>query len=374
MNRLVLVLSLSLLVNPMLLWAGEVAQARIYCLSLRFQTATTKVFGLAYTLDLATGSADSPNGELAPLDLQQTVQGSGFVLFDPTLATDITGSISFNRPPDTDDNTNGFPDFFEVSQPVSATSTQGSFQVDGDFEEGTVKATWKRDAGSRTGTCTLHLEGSMFGALPDFTHTFELLEYTGVMNYTPGSTNVTGGISLAQSDNLSNTLAGALEFAKVETNRFNEFTLQVGNWTNAAAQTLSFTNSYFQRDLAVNTNYYGLVIFDDGDPNTPESDYRLWVLSIDDANDANGNGIPDFSDDPVVTPGRPPLLKLEKAASNLLLSISGEIGTVHDVQEIASLMQTNWTTTLSLTLTNDPQIVQLPLPTNAASFWRVHVP
>src|SRR5207244_4660457 len=105
MNRFVFFLSLSLLANPVLAFGGETAQARIFCLSLRFQTATTKVFGLAYTLDLTTGSTDSPNGELAPLDLQQTVHGSGFVLYDPTLATDITGSISFNRPPDTDDNT-----------------------------------------------------------------------------------------------------------------------------------------------------------------------------------------------------------------------------------------------------------------------------
>src|SRR5678815_1571734 len=164
-----------------------------------------------YTLDLTSGSNTSPNGELVDLDLQQTVHGSGFVLRDPILATDITGSITFERPPDTDDNTSGFPDFFEVSQPVNTTTTQGSFTVDGDFEEGTVKATWKRDAGSRTGTCTLHLEGSMFGALPDFTHTFELLEYTGVLNYTPGSTNVTGAINLVQSDNSPNMLAGTLE-------------------------------------------------------------------------------------------------------------------------------------------------------------------
>ncbi|MEO8428308.1 MAG: hypothetical protein ABI651_14455 [Verrucomicrobiota bacterium] len=374
MNRLVLFLSLSLLTNPVLVFGGEVAQARIFCLSLRFQTATTKLFGQSYTLDLATGSTTSPNGELAPLDLEQSVHGSGFILRDPILATDITGSISFDRPPYADENTNGFADFFEVSQHVSTTTTQGTFQVDGDFEEGTVKATWKRDAGSRTGTCTLHLEGSTFGALPDFTHTFELLEYTGTFNYTPGSTNVTGAINLAQSDNPTNTLVGALEFIKVETNRFNEFTLQIGAWTNAAMQMLSFTNSYFQRDLDLNTNYFGLVIFDDGEPTTPEADYRLWILSIDDSNDANGNGIPDFSDDPAGTPARPPLLKLEKAAANLLLSISGEIGKVHEVQEITSLIQTNWTTTLSLTLTNDLQVVQLPLPTNSASFWRVRVP
>jgi hypothetical protein len=78
-------------------------------------------------------------------------------------------------------------------------------------------------------------------------------------------------------------------------------------------------------------------------------------------------------DDPTGTPGRPLLLK-RKLTSNLLLSISGEIGRVHEVQEIASLIQTNWATTLSLTLTNDPQVVQLPLPTNAATFWRVRVP
>ena len=47
---------------------------------------------------------------------------------------------------------------------------------------------------------------------------------------------------------------------------------------------------------------------------------------------------------------------------------------MYEIQRIESLSQTNWTVVLSpLTVTNDPQTVLLPLPTNATSYWRVRV-
>ena len=146
-------------------------------------------------------------------------------------------------------------------------------------------------------------------------------------------------------------------------------------WTNASSQTIHIGNDIdsFLRDLTLKTNYYGFVDFDDGDPNTPDPDYLTWVLSIDDPNDSNGNGIPDFSDDPGPIVERKPALSLSLGSTNLLLSIRQGLGLACEIQRINSLGQTNWTAVSSLTLTNDPQSVPLSLPTNTASFWRLRV-
>jgi hypothetical protein len=143
-------------------------------------------------------------------------------------------------------------------------------------------------------------------------------------------------------------------------------------WTNAASQTLSFTSKVFSRNTSLHTNYAGNVFFADGDPSTASPDYQPWVLSIDDTNDANANGIPDFSDDPAsVTPPRAPHLSLTLGSTNLLLTISGSVGHTNQIQEIGSLTSTNWQMTQSFLLTNDPQVVSLPLPAGTPKFWRV---
>jgi hypothetical protein len=116
------------------------------------------------------------------------------------------------------------------------------------------------------------------------------------------------------------------------------------------------------------TNYGGYFDFDDWDPNTTDPDYVTWGLSIDDTNDFNHNGIPDFSDDPSA---RRPLFSLTVTASNLLFTIHGDVGHPHQVQESLILPATNWQTVASVTLTNDPQLVAVVLPTTRLKFWRV---
>jgi hypothetical protein len=208
--------------------------------------------------------------------------------------------------------------------------------------------------------------------LGTYTCPFTVLEYTGPLTYTTGSNTVSATISLTQTGNSANTLQGPVIFVKSSTDHFNTLTNQPGVWTNAALQTLSFDSEIFSRGIPTwPTNYIGYVFFADGDPTTASSDYQLWVLSIDDTNDANANGIPDFSDDPAsVTPPRAPLLSLALGKTNLLLTISGSVGHTNQIQEIASLTLTNWQTTLSFLLTNDPQVISLPLPTGTSKFWR----
>ena len=350
--------------------AAGMAQARIFCLSLRFQRGPD-MFGL-YALDLSTISLDTPNGELAPT-FETTNHFSGFRISEPDTGELVEeGEIDLDTPDFADANGNGFDDFFEVSQPVSAASSGG---YSSPIHSGTVKATWSRAAGSKDGTCVLNLKSSVFGPLGDFTHTFELLEYTGPLNYTPAATNVTGAVNLRQTGDPSSQFTGPIEFIKSPINRFDELNLRHSVWTNASSQTFHISNDIdsFLRDLILKTNYFGYVDFDDGDPNTAEADYYSWYFSIDDVNDSNGNGIPDFSDDVGSVSARPPSLTLTPGTTSLSLSISGTLGRTHEVQQVTALSDTNWTTVSSVTLTNDPQTVSLPLPSNESSFWRVRV-
>ena len=340
--------------------AAETAHARIWCLSLRFQQGQDS-FG--DTLDLSTISSTS-NGELAPYNGLTYI--SGFTLDISGLP--INGTMQINLPPAVDQNGNGFNDFFESALGVAATT---SGQYNAGPENGSVTAAWQRPAGSQNGTCVLHLVDSIYGDLGSFTHSFELIEYAGPLLFTPGTNRVTGSLSLTQTGNSANQLGGPVQFSKVATNRFDLLVLQAGTWTNNAAQMLSFTNDSFHRDAPWTTNYYGFVEFSDGDPNTAESDYLVWLLSIDDSNDANKNGVPDFSDDPQASPtSEPPQLALGLGSTNLSLSLSGTVGHSVDVQEALSFPATNWQTVLSVTLTNDPQVLVLPHPAVPAAFWR----
>jgi len=349
--------------HPLLLPAAETANARIWCFSLRFQQGTDS-FG--DTLDFTTISS-GVNGELAPY--RGVTYISTFLLDDFNYSgLTVNGTIYVNLPAITDANDNGFNDFFEAALGISAT-TSGSYSTG--LGNGTVTANWSRGVGSKDGTCSIHLVDNMFGDLGYFTHHFELLEYTGPLIYLPGTNIVSGNVNLVQTGDSTSKLAGPVQFLKVSTNRFNQLILQPGGWTNSTAQLLTYTNNSFERVAPWTTNYYGLVQFADGDPNTAEADYVFWGLSIDDNNDANHNGIPDFSDDPqLITPPHPPSLAVTWNLGNALISLSGDIGHLHEIQQALTLPATNWQTVVSVTLTNSTETVPIVLPPGPAAFWR----
>ena len=341
--------------------AAEVANARIWCLSIRFQQGMDS-FG--DTLDLSTISSTA-NGELAPYN--GLTYASGFSLDVSGLP--IAGTLYLNLPAVADINGNGFNDFFESALSVGA-MTSGSYTTG--LENGTVTATWSRLAGSASGTCILHLVDSVYGDLGNFRHVFSVIEYSGPLTYTPGSNTVSGNLSLVETGDSTSQLAGPVQFTKISTNRFNRLILQSGAWTNSTAQTFTYSDELFLRDAPWTTNYYGFVQFDDGEPNTGEPDYLVWLLSIDDTNDANNNGIPDFSDDlTIAPPPKPSHLAINWTSTNLQISITGEVGHVNDIQQTFSLPATNWQTVASVTLTNSSQMIPITFPKASSAFWRV---
>ena len=369
MKKTLIVLAASLTLLTPAGHAAQTAQARMFCSSLRFQRGWDS--NHQYYLDLTT-LGSGVNGELTFQDLFSSgySHSTYLNLVDDWFEEQFPGAMAVDVPSAGDANGNGFDDFFEVSQSVNGLSSSGAYSLDY-WGNGDIQASWYRGAGSSQGTCVLQFKSYPYYTWLTFTHTFELLEYKGPLSYTPGSNTVSGSVNLTQTGNPANQMGGPVQFAKVTTNRFNMLTLQAGAWTNAAAQTLTLFSQTFYRDILLLTNYYGYVEFLDGDPNTTAEDYWLWTLSIDDLNDADHDGIPDFSDDPQVTTPRRPLLSLARGSTNLLLTIRGDAGHVHQVQEIASLSSTNWQTVLSTNLTSGTNVVSLPLPSGPTRFWRV---
>jgi hypothetical protein len=343
---------------PLTVRGTQTAHATLFCWSLRFHQGVDS-FGDS-TLDL-TGQTTVVNGELVPWYSTYTHR-SGFLL--DWMGFSMGGTLYLDLPTTPDANDDGFDDSFEVSQAVSGTS-YGQYATP--LGGGLITATWSRAANSKDGTCSLHLVDNTYGDLGVYYHAFEVLESTGPLTYTPGTNTVSASVNLT---NATDQLQGSLSFAKSAANPYNQLTLAAGGWTNAALQVLAYASRTFYRDASWPTNYYGMVVFDDGDLNTSAADYRSWELSIDDLNDTDHDGIPDFSDDPAAAAPRRPKLTLTRGTTNLWLAISGDTNHVHRIQEITNALSTNWQTIVSLTLTNDPQTVSLPEPTSSPKFWR----
>jgi len=344
--------------------ATPTADARMYCLSVRFGHAQAGGPNALYSLDL-TGINFGINGELYPVFGAPRTHFTSLILTDDLFDEEYEGSMLLNVPT-TDINGDGFPDFFDTALGFSGSSS-GTYSFPG-IASGNAGASWSRNAGSYVGTCQLNFVG--FGS---FTHSFNILEYRGPLAYTPGTNVVTGNVDLTLTGVPDYELKGPIAFTKSATNPYNELTLQTGTWTNNTEQMFFYYDYPFLRDVNIQTNYYGYFLFDDWNLDTAEEDYYVWVLSVDDRNDADSDTIPDFSDDPQNVSPRRPLLALNRAPGNLLLTISSDVGQLCEIQEAAIVNATNWPTILSVTLTNDPQTISLPLPSQT-KFWRVRVP
>ncbi len=344
-------------------FAAQTAQVHLVCLSLRVAPGSDG-FGNTLVLSSVDGA---PNGELYPTS--QFTYGSGFSL--DNFGFPIPGALEVQLPGFTDANGNGFDDFLEVAQGVALTFTAGFYSTD--ISDGTIAVQWSRSPGSPTGVCVFNLVDDTFGNLGSFTHTFTVLEFTGPLTYTPGGSNVMTSLHLTQLGQPTESFQGTALFSKPIPGDFDYLLLRAGEWTNAFGLTWSYDEAEIYRDTNLTTNYYGYVVFADGDPNTSGYDYPFWLLSIDDANDTDHDTIPDFSDAPVAPP-RQPLLSLTRNANQFSLTISGDTGRTYQLLENTNLLPGGWRTNQTFTLATDPQTLLLPLSNEPEKFWRVQSP
>lgn len=320
-------------------------------------------FGLTYYIYFSTYYTEETwqaNEELAP-----TPPGSAYnhwsylLLQDASMFTSVVPA-QMNLPTQDADG-NGVSDFFDVSRPVGAT-TYGT--VPSSLGSGTLTFSWSRAAGSSHGTCDLTLKMPILGIMGPFHHTFDLAQYDGSVTYTAGDASIKGIMTLTVPGDPTQQLQGPVEWVRSTTNRLNQLTLLSGTWTNADGTAYTFAETEFIRSATQSHTYQGIIQFDSGI-------YSAWTVAITDPNDSDHDGIPDLSDDAALPPPRRPELTLARKSTQLELTIRGDPGHQHLVQEASTPNPTSWTTVQTLTLTTDPQTVTLPLSPDTAKFWRV---
>lgn len=346
--------------------AAASAKIQLFNLSFRFQPAVVRVFGQDYRLSLTTGTRrfDPANGELSPVyGTSAFTHGGWLVLETPQLFEPLVIPFVLNIPAFVDANTNDVHDFFEVSGGFNGVVTTGRYFDEFVFGEGQLRATWTRAADTRTGTCQLELED--FPSLV-FVHPFELTQFDGTLLYAVSGRDITGSVDLKQKLNESVILGGAARLQRISA---DELLLLPGTWVTPINE--QFPYDGIQGITRRQTRYLSTFHFTDGDLTTDWEDYALYAMVITDPNDADRDGIPDLSD---VPSARLPLLSLRRQGEELALTLSGEPGRVHEIQSTTSLASPTWQRVLSLTLTNDPQVLRLPLPERSPTFYRARVP
>ncbi len=349
--------------------AQKIAQARLTCLSLRFSPATTDSLGQDYLLEIGTvPSAGQLNGELAPtFDDRIPSHGTSFRLTSAVFPEPLTGDLVVDVAGDADTDLDGYSDFFEVDKLIALTVTRGLFRTA--LDRGNVLASWSREAGSARGTCKLTLESDTFGELPTLLATFELLNYQGPLTYTTDTGQIEGSIHLERSGSVKDVLSGQVTFLRSVTNRFEDLKMVAGSWTNSEQKKLSLFDTLVSRDSTLRTNYFTIVEFQDGDLRTVDDDFYNWQLSIDDTNDADQDGIPDFSDDP--TP-KPVTLKIVPSGDRVLIEVSGQAGRAFDLEETSSLVApVKWTFVSGVVLLQNVQTIEAPVGGRETAYWRL---
>lgn len=358
--------------------AAAEAQLMLSCVSVRLLPATVKNLGLTYRLEATTLTDGSINDEIGPFSSEGSPYwfGTSLVYTDPVMSEVIYIWCDLDVPDTGDSNRNGVSDFNEVDLGVVGARSDGEFILDDGFDTpGTVDLTWNRAAGSTVGTCKLVLEIPDYGINLTFNHAFEILDYRGTLMYTvsSGSASIPCLVALSRLG-ATGSFQGTIDLIRIDQ---NELGFGPSGWTNEFGDVLQWYGSD-ETEMTLlrgarGTNYYTVLITDDGLPSTPGSyEYEIWNFHIFDGHDRDGDRVADLSDDPPsATPVR---LDLRRGEQALEVRITGELGQTVTLEQCTALPATTWDSIQTLTLTNTTQTLALPPLTTDQSFWRARSP
>lgn len=325
-------------------------------LSLKVPPATLSTIGGQYGLSFSTADDDSINSELFQSGGTAEYQTYAIIDYPGSEALGaLIGVLTLQTPLGGDTNVNGVTDFLEVDRAIASTTTTGEIEIDDgiDFSRGTVTATWQRPANSTTGTVQLKVNLPDFGFQNlTFDHTFEVFQYRGTLTYSRSGTNVTAAVNLPRVG-APGSFVGNLPVTRVSNVELNRAPV---SWTGPGGQTFDVLGTDDVEGVPLPIShiigrfYGGLVIFADGDPTTPFPDeYDFFDLLIEDLNDADGNGLPDLTDDLTTAPARP-TLAATFAAGAVQIQVSGTAGSRYIVESSPTLPATTWTAVGEITL------------------------
>ena len=363
----------AILCLPVLAADRQPVHLQINSLSIAFHPAAFKerFTGLQYINQVTSAGDNPPNGELeftSDPNVPATHQGT-FVWQDGQTFETFDMQFILDVPADDSDNS-GLPDIVEFA-PAASGTTSGQY-VD---LEGTVlpfTATWNKPAASHEGSCTFTI--SPFGSPQTFIHPIEIYEYAASLpiNATAatGETNLV--VDLPRSGVDGQKLAGtlALKFEQGKLTAFAKSTLtnELGaafTWNTDSVSELNAKKLFCFLDLID-----GTPVADSGIPNY--LDFNDWFLVVSDPNDADSDGIPDIVDSAAVAASAPSL-EIVPTTNGIRLTIHGDVGRVYTIEDASALPTVTWEHPNSVTITTDPQTIDLPAPIGPM-FWRARFP
>lgn len=350
----------------------QAVRLQLNSFSLIFRPAQFKerFTGLTY-LNQVTSEGDNPtNGELelAPQDVPATHQGT-FVWQDGQTFETFDLPFILDVPAD-DSDASGVPDIFEFTPGVSGRTTGQYFDLEGNVNF--FNADWNKPAESFTGNCKITI--APFGADQTFTHQIELYEYVATLpinaNASTGESTIT--VDMPRSGVPGEKLAGGLtlKFQQGQVTAMAKSTLtnELGaafTWSTDGVSELDTKKLFCFLDLIDGTPQI--------DPNVPNyQDFNEWMLTISDPNDSDNDGVPNIVDSASVTASAP-TMEIIKTANGIQLRVHGDMGRVYTLEDTAALPTATWQHATTVTITADPQVIDLPTPT-APTFWRMRFP
>jgi hypothetical protein len=346
---------------------------RLFFLSIRVEPGVSEELGLERTLEFSTTDFAAPNHELFTTLQDDYTHASFFRLNGPEFTEPLLGEIIVNAPEGLDDNTNGIPDFYEVSAEIPATPATGLW--DSEVAGGEARLVWQRSADQHRGTVKIQLTSDEFGTLPEFTHAFEIIEYGATFEYERRNEQAIGLLQARRAGRDTATLTGPFVTTREPTNRLDQFLIGESDLINEAGQIVRVSIGDVERDADYRMDYFGAVAFWDGDPATPAVDYELYFIGFDDPNDSDEDGIPDLTDD-LGPPPAPPSLEIARDAAGFRLTLRGEVGTTYTLQRSSAAEPEAdlWVDEQQVTLTTTNEVLILPAATAPARYWRLRWP
>ena len=233
------------------------------------------------------------NGEIKPIKI-----GSNEYVVD-FIGTDNSGIYTYGSLnsfiPSRDNNGNGVFDFLEKNQAVNSFVTfKATTHWDryGDYSTDDSKFLFLRDEGNPTGKYILHEVNDVDVSHLQISGQWYTSSWEGTINYNYSNKNFS--LQASQPD-----ITGAMVNITGEADYENsQGILEINNLNLTDGVQKVYSKTIF---LSRNgSTYFGEMSLVDGDLDTAWADWANWKIFVTDSNDADGDGVPDFTD-PVLT-------------------------------------------------------------------------
>jgi hypothetical protein len=317
-----------------------------------YQSEAQNDFGGDYELQITSLDNGSVNGEMTLAVKGEDYSGYShkgyFILRDLIFGDVYTIFFELNVPSMGDANGNGIDDFFDSTQPVPPTATDGLYRDPVSGNARPFSASWQREATNNTGLVTI--------SIPDlglnFNTIFRFHQFDGKFDYTRNGTDLVGQVAFTNLFNPSDTITGPLTLKIQDT---NTLTYAGGTWSGIN----DFTYEYFPEDNLdrINLTYLSFIFFTDGDLASVEGDFHFWFLAVT-STDANGNDIPDLVETGVIVTPNPPSMAAGKLPGAIQIMMTGTAGQTYELQGADALGDT-WTKVQDVSLAGETASVTL---------------